>query len=186
MRVCNHRGNCWPCFGQAGALPPDEAVGGCTWYADSADGNGTARLRTRRQGCLSDRRSARDTKSCSIARCAAANPLSCSGRFRSSTRSPPARFRETTAGAVWMSSTPGDRQHGHGGGLQQPIRCDEQGGDTAAKPPGTSAHRVITPPHTGNQERAVPASHTPLVSVCDSQTQTISLIYRNQRGTELF
>ena len=74
--------------------------------ADSADGDGTARSRSRRQRCFSDRRSARDSKSRSIACSTAAKPLSCSSRSRSSTQSPPARFRKTTASTIWMSSQP--------------------------------------------------------------------------------
>jgi hypothetical protein len=53
-------------------------------------------------------RSARDSKSRSIARRIDAKPLSFSRRSRSSTLSPPARFRKITARTIWMSSQPCD------------------------------------------------------------------------------
>src|SRR5208282_2602976 len=73
---------------------------------DRADGEGTARSRVRRQRAFSERRSARDNKSRSIARRIAAKPLSVSSRSRSSTQSPPARFRKITASTIWISSQP--------------------------------------------------------------------------------
>src|SRR5271157_5338362 len=73
---------------------------------DSADGEGVARSRSRRQRLFSDRRSARDSKSFSIARRIAEKPPSRSNRSMSSTQSPPARFRKITARTIWMSSQP--------------------------------------------------------------------------------
>ena len=61
---------------------------------DSADGEGVARSRSRRQRLFSDRRSARESKSFSIARRIAEKPLSRSNRSMSSTQSPPDRFQE--------------------------------------------------------------------------------------------
>src|SRR5271157_4765750 len=73
---------------------------------DSADGEGVARSRSRRQRLFSDRRSARESKSFSIARRIAEKPLSRSNRSMSSTQSPPERFRKITARTIWMSSQP--------------------------------------------------------------------------------
>ena len=73
---------------------------------DSADGEGVARSHSRRQRLFSDRRSARDSKSFSIARRIAEKPPSRSNRSMSSTQSPPARFRKITARTIWMSSQP--------------------------------------------------------------------------------
>jgi hypothetical protein len=73
---------------------------------NSADGEGSARPRSRRQRFFSDRRSARDNNSRSIAIKMAEKPLSCSSFSMSSTQSPPDRFRKITASAIWMSSQP--------------------------------------------------------------------------------
>src|SRR4249920_4005522 len=73
---------------------------------NSADGEGSARPRSRRQRLFSDRRSARDSKSCSIAFKIAEKPLSCSSFSMSSTQSPPDRFRKITASTTWISSQP--------------------------------------------------------------------------------
>jgi hypothetical protein len=74
--------------------------------ADSAEGEGVARSRSRRHRVFDARRSARDSKSFSIARRIAENPPSRSNRSMSSTQSPPARFSNTTARTIWMSSQP--------------------------------------------------------------------------------
>src|ERR1700693_3319598 len=59
---------------------------------NSADGEGIARPRPRRQRILRERRSARDSKSRSIARSIAEQPLSRSRLSMSSTQSPPDRL----------------------------------------------------------------------------------------------
>src|SRR5271157_4541492 len=92
------------------ALPATAFAAAGSWnrssQADRADDEGTARSRVRRQRAFSERRSARDNKSRSIARRIAAKPLSVSSRSRSSTQSPPARFRKITASTIWISSQP--------------------------------------------------------------------------------
>src|SRR5271165_3811699 len=92
------------------ALPATAFAAAGSWnrssQADRADGEGTARSWVRRQRAFSERRSARDNKSRSIARRIAAKPLSVSSRSRSSTQSPPARFRKITASTIWISSQP--------------------------------------------------------------------------------
>lgn len=45
------------------------------------EGEGTARCRSRRQGCFNDRRSARDRSACSTDRNTEADPSSCANRF---------------------------------------------------------------------------------------------------------
>src|SRR5208283_4421500 len=74
--------------------------------AETALGDGTVRSRGRRQRACNERRSARDSKSRSIACSTALKPLSPSSRFRSSTQSPPAKFRKMSASTTWMSSQP--------------------------------------------------------------------------------
>src|SRR5271166_2690367 len=92
------------------ALPATAFAAAGSWnrssQPDRADGEGTARSWVRRQRAFSERRSARDNKSRSIARRIAAKPLSVSSRSRSSTQSPPARFRKITASTIWISSQP--------------------------------------------------------------------------------
>src|ERR1700677_4200325 len=73
---------------------------------DSADGEGAARPRSRRQRLFKDRRSARDSNSFSIARRIAPKPSSRSSRSMSSTQSPPERFKKIAARTIWMSSQP--------------------------------------------------------------------------------
>ena len=73
---------------------------------DSADGEGSARSRARRHRPFSDRRSARERKSRSIAPRIVVKPVSASRRSMSSMQSPPARFRKITASTIWTSSQP--------------------------------------------------------------------------------
>ncbi len=61
---------------------------------DSADGEGVARSRSRRQRLFSDRVSARESKSFLIARRIAEKPLSRSNRSMCSTQSPPDKIQE--------------------------------------------------------------------------------------------
>jgi chorismate synthase len=66
------------------ALPATAFTAAGSWkrssQPDSADGEGTARWRVRRQRAVNERRSARESKSRSIARRIAAKPLSDSSR----------------------------------------------------------------------------------------------------------
>jgi len=74
--------------------------------ADSADGEGVAAGVRVASGFFKERRSARDSKSFSIARNTAEKPPSRSSRSMSSTQSPPARFKKITASVIWISSQP--------------------------------------------------------------------------------
>jgi hypothetical protein len=136
---------------------------------------------------FSDRRSVADNTSRSVERKIAAKPLSASSRSRSSTQSPPARFRKISASTIWgCPASPASLPHGRSDGSSSQDRWLPPDRDRAADPPARSARCLNDPLDTGSPARLVAASHTPLVMVVDSQTQTISLISQGQRGTKDF
>ena len=146
---------------------------------DSADGEGVARSRSRRQRLFSDRRSARESKSFSIARriaesCCRAPTVRCLPRSRRRTdsgKSPP----EPSG----CRASPGRRPPEHAAGSprrgpQALIRSRYKGSPASDVNPWLDENW----PHTGNRAAPVPASRTPLVMVLELQTKTISLIFR--------
>src|SRR5271168_1654713 len=80
----------------------------------------------------------------------------------------------------------GGRPPGRAGGSLPPTRYFEPGPDRAASLPAKSPRCLNARLHTGTPAHPVAASRTPLVMILDSQTQTISLILQDQRGTALF
>ena len=151
--------------------------------ADTAEGDGTVRSRSRRQRRRRERRSARDGRSRPIACSTAANPPSRSSRSRSSTQSPPARFRKTTASTICTSSQPWRpatwtcRRIAAVGPLPW-IRSGYSGNPASDVTPVLERSASYWSP-----EPPVAASPTPLVMVSESQTQTLCLILQDQRGT---
>ena len=126
---------------------------------DSADGEGVARSRSRRQRLFSNRRSARESKSFSIARRIAEKPLSRSNRSMSSTQSPPDRSGKSPPEPSGCRASPG-RQRPTCRWIAPPR--PQPVGRYKGSPASDVNPWLDKSPHTGNRAAPVPASRTPL------------------------
>ena len=170
------------------AVPPAALGEAGSWkrsnQADSAEGEGegVARSRSRRHRLFNARRSARDSKSFSIARRIAENPPSRSNRSMSSTQSPPARFSNTTARTIWMSSQPWLPATPTCRLIAAPAHWPSPDRDRPQDRPMTSARGATNCSRTGNRARPAPTSPHPVGDGFRVANQNYLLDYSRPTG----